>query len=772
MARSSRRRPRRTIVVAVAAALLLAAGSFGVPVDLAFTSLWDSDDPLVTRYEQVYSELRLSGRLVLLLTGPEDGLDDAAAALTGPLQAHPAVTAVIAGQPHEWLEEQSPWLVDDRLFDDWIGVAVGANDAPYPQALQKRLDEARDQSLPSNPEGVRLVEVHLDEDPLSAPMGRSSFFEIEALTLGVLEPLGVRGEYAGFPAVAAQDQMRTNRNVLVMSPLGLLLVLLVLRFVEPRPLHVAVVALPLVLSVLAALGIVGQLVGELTMVVAFFGVMVFGLGVDFALHLMIRLREERSDGVPLPDALDRTFESTGPPILIGGGTTAGAFFLLLLADDPAARHLGLAGGVGLVLCIALMFVLLPACWTLLEGVGSKTARIRAAVDLQLAGVQSLASWSATHPRACLSGGVAVLLVAAAGIPSLHYETDLRRVFNRDVPALEAAEQLQSLYDRNAGPWIAAVPTVERLREVTALFEADPFFPEVVSAAPLFPVDAPQRAARLKEATEAMSRQLQTLSTARLFAPAKRVALDQLRDLIELLQRAGASGPPTPESLPPGLAKSLRAPDGSWLVLAYAARPTTDGRRAREERLAAWRNDPGAVGVGLAIEATMAAERTWIIEVVLAILGLVLTVLAIDLRSVRRVILALIPVLFGTVVTAGFLSLAGVGFTPLTIVVVPLILGLGVDDGVHVVHRMAEPGANSAAVAAGSVGRAILMTTLTSCAGFSALLFSNHPGMEGVAVVLLVGLPVCLLASIMLLPAVATVWGPSDAENGRSSDATK
>ena len=91
-------------------------------------------------------------------------------------------------------------------------------------------------------------------------------------------------------------------------------------------------------------------------------------------------------------------------------------------------------------------------------------------------------------------------------------------------------------------------------------------------------------------------------------------------------------------------------------------------------------------------------------------------------------------------------------------VVPLLVGLGVDDGIHVVHRMREDEHLPADVATCSVGRAIAMTTLTTCASFAVMLFSTHPGMESMALVLIFGLPLCLLASVTLIPAGAVLLG--------------
>ena len=82
--------------------------------------------------------------------------------------------------------------------------------------------------------------------------------------------------------------------------------------------------------------------------------------------------------------------------------------------------------------------------------------------------------------------------------------------------------------------------------------------------------------------------------------------------------------------------------------------------------------------------------------------------------------------------------------------------MGVDDGLHVVHRMIEEPNLSAHEATLSVSRAITMTTLTTCSSFCVLLASNHPGMESMAWTLLIGLPICFVASATLIPALAVL----------------
>jgi hypothetical protein len=135
------------------------------------------------------------------------------------------------------------------------------------------------------------------------------------------------------------------------------------------------------------------------------------------------------------------------------------------------------------------------------------------------------------------------------------------------------------------------------------------------------------------------------------------------------------------------------------------------------------------------------------------------------------VLALVPVLGASVVTLGLLSLADLGFNTVTLVAVPLLLGLGIDDGIHIVHRMLEEPDRPLEFIVDAVGRSIALTTATTCASVSTLLFTRHPGLESMAILLLVGLPLCLLASVTLLPACAVLMHAQSLTRRRASGVT-
>lgn len=286
------------------------------------------------------------------------------------------------------------------------------------------------------------------------------------------------------------------------------------------------------------------------------------------------------------------------------------------------------------------------------------------------------------------------------------------------------------------------------------FEADELFVRVEGAASLFSGDLEARSKRLVEAAPQVESSRRALENMAIMMPA--AAPPALRKSLMVLEQAARSGPPDFGDLPPEISSRVQGLDGEFLTFAYTHFTGLDADTFREHRLRAEKVDPKATGFANFVEA--AVHVPWGGDVLLGVLALVVLVLAIDQRSWRWMLLAVLPVTFGSVVTFGVMCWLDVGFSVMLILVVPLLVGLGVDDGIHVVHRMREDDQLAPDIATCSAGRAIVMTTLTTCASFSVMMFSNHPGMESMALCLIWGLPLCLLASVTLIPAASVLLG--------------
>jgi len=149
----------------------------------------------------------------------------------------------------------------------------------------------------------------------------------------------------------------------------------------------------------------------------------------------------------------------------------------------------------------------------------------------------------------------------------------------------------------------------------------------------------------------------------------------------------------------------------------------------------------------------------------------LTAAIFDWKAVRNTVLALLPPLAGGLLMFGILGIMGIQLNPANLIVLPLILGIGVDDGVHVIHdyRMQT----SRYETSGSTINAVTLTSLTSMVGFGSMMVASHQGLVSLGVVLVVGVGSCLFVSLVTLPAILTLISnrehPAFHTNGSEAD---
>ncbi|MCP4504352.1 MAG: MMPL family transporter [Deltaproteobacteria bacterium] len=773
------RHPRRVLLWSILPMILLGSVAPFLPLDLSFTGIMDRSHPQVARYFETQRDADLGGLLLLLLEGDDENELDRAVEALANLPESPDVRTVLSEAPMDWLEQNAPYLVDDSVFDDWLRLATHPEDGESMKRLVSTMSKKREEVSAKKKAGLRVVQIIMDRGPFDIDMAGGVFFIIEKDTKKLLEPFkGVTPSFAGLPAIAAQDQKSTIGAVQRLTPLTFLFVLLLFRLVERNPMRLISVAVPMALSMAATLGLVGLLLGTLTVMETFFGIMVFGLGIDFALHIMVRLREELLAGNNFDDAIRITLTGTGRGVVAGALTTTGAFAIVGLAPDPAAQHMGVSGGVGLFFCLLLMLSLLPAFWVLLEhnGRGFLTGKGSAHVEQQgswsskfhssFAPVEIPAAFAVRHPKLVVFITVATLIGALSGFYRFHFETNLVKVFNRDVPAVQTMDKVQEYFGINSSPWFAVFNDVKSALVVHELFEKSARFGRVESIGSILREDRGQRHKRLqKSKAEIEAQRTTSQALLPLMGDDEKEGLEGLVKALNVLLAAENQGPPKRETLPESFRAHLFARDGRPIVFAYDKVATFDAILSRESRLAAQKLHPEMTGMTAMNEVMMGLDRPWLLPIFVGILLFVIVVLALDLRNLKHMLLAATPVLWATTMTFGILCWLGISFNVLMTLVVPLLIGLGVDDGIHVVHRIREDPSTPVHLAASNVGRAIFMTTLTTLVSFSTLLFSNHAGMESMSEILLIGLPLCLLSSVTTLPALAVLLkvgaGPDD-----------
>ncbi len=178
-------------------------------------------------------------------------------------------------------------------------------------------------------------------------------------------------------------------------------------------------------------------------------------------------------------------------------------------------------------------------------------------------------------------------------------------------------------------------------------------------------------------------------------------------------------------------------------------------------------DANATGTPLqTYEASKQMQQGYVTAAIYAFIA-VFVLLFIDFRCLKETLLSLAPMLLGLLLTFGILGLLDIPLNPANMIVLPLILGVGIDYGVHVIHdfRLQKGRYRMSPSTAGSV----LITGLTTMIGFGSLMIASHKGLQSLGRVLVIGITCCLFTSLIVLPAVLIVWSELRMKNGRKSE---
>ena len=172
-----------------------------------------------------------------------------------------------------------------------------------------------------------------------------------------------------------------------------------------------------------------------------------------------------------------------------------------------------------------------------------------------------------------------------------------------------------------------------------------------------------------------------------------------------------------------------------------------------------RNVPDATGSPVfMVELVESSRREGVRAFVVALIA-ILILLFIDFRSIKTTLIAMIPLLMSVVWLLGLMGLFDIKYTIVNVIGLPLLLGIGIDDGVHVIHRYRVEGKDRLVYSMSSIGKAIMLTSVTTMLGFGSLMSSDYRGYIGLGLIVTLGIGLCFITSVIILPAVMKLaWG--------------
>ena len=574
----------------------------------------------------------------------------------------------------------------------------------------------------------------------------------------------------GGPLYAAQDE-RIIRGDLVRtvtcSAIGISL-LLILYFRSLR--------IPLVLAFAVFSGILWTgavivwLQGTISVIGIAFASILLGLGVDYGIHGATRFRQELLAGHDRPGAMALAIRTTGPAILTSALTTVAAFVVLVFAQFHPVRELGLVVALGiailLIASVALggsLLVLLPA--------GPPDRRQSTGSGWLWRGVRwfvdTVVDLSRDRPRTVLGVIVLVTVLAGVGLPRLDFSANLAGMRPEEHPAQRGEHILTETFGMGLDTFTVvlrgddlgdALTRAARVKHALARRMgpgAEISSPSDFLAAGGVLEDrlAAWPAEKTRRALEVLEDELERDGfVLEAFAP----ALEVLHDLA----RREPPAAPAPEDWPDWIAELIRRGDSGVEVALRVRAPK--GR---------WPNGPpqGVIDAIKVVDPTAAvasvprlgAELRSLVGDDLRRLGAwcLVAIAAIAVLSFRGrlgpALLALLPVLLGSFWVLGFSGGIGLIIDPISMTVVPVLLGIGIDDGLHALHGTGARGDLVASLK--QVGQAMTLTTLTTCIGFGTLVFSRVPSLRSGGALVAVGTALCLLATLLVIPALDALF---------------
>jgi len=573
---------------------------------------------------------------------------------------------------------------------------------------------------------------------------------------GRRDGLPVRIEYAGGHRIAVETESIMMREATLNSVTSVSAILLLLLVVFRSAWLFLVGAIPMFVATLGSIAVNGLLHDQLSAAATGTSALLFGLGVDGLVLMYARYLEEIEKGVAAEAAIAR-LGGAGTSMLLGCLTTAATFFGLTWIDLPGLQELGRLVGVGMVLGGPLTLLLVAALLP---------ARVKRPHGLSAA---SLARFVRRHRWAILIGAG---LATAAAVPLLtRLDLDVR--LERLQPATPAVRLQQDIgrrfgVDRDVALTLAQGPSLDALIASSRQFDA-----RLQAAAPGVRISGPDRLLPPIDEQAETGRMLTTVThdlpaiQARLHAVAADLGfrpgafdafLERLPRLLDPEQRLTYQG-----YLDHGLGDIVsryvaHGPDGYTAVGYVEVGSEDDLAKARAAAAVAGADVilTGVPVVNAALAARFGPQFVWAMVVgSIVVFGLIL----ITFRSVRLTLLALMPTALGLIWAAAVLAQSGVSLDLFSVFAVLTLIGIGVDYGIHLVHRAAtEPGQLDLALA--RVAPANIVAAGIAILGCGSLAVSTYPPLRSLGIVTVVGLCTCLVAAVLVLPAMLMVTSRS------------
>lgn len=532
-------------------------------------------------------------------------------------------------------------------------------------------------------------------------------------------------------------------------------------------------------------------IGHLNMISVAFAMLYIGLGIDFSIHYSLRYRELLHEGYAHGAAIQETSSDIGTSLVLCAFTSSIGFLAFVPTPFSGVAELGLISGFGMFASLLANLVLLPALLYLFNPPVNVSVR-------SAPGIMHKISWLSTHQVHWVRF-VAIVLALGSIWLAFGARFDSNPINLRDPDSESVRAYLDLMEAPASNPLTLTViagsdetaalsDALLALDEVKEVRQIDNFVPEeqaqkiailddtmllmgTVTPIQLAPADLNRDVQAIREIIPLLNasdkpdernlgaamqawlsglnpedqgqQQLLELSTAVL-------------DTFPLTWNRMASGLQaqtfTVDELPAAIRNTWMTTTGDHRLEVVPEEPLISTETTRQFIEAVESRAPDATGLPSIQYYGGQTVVAAFIQALGTAIGTVTVLLLLLLRSLRNTLAIMIPLMLASAMTAAATVIFAIPFNFANVITLPLLIGVGVDNGVHMVHRHNYVG-DSFDLVTSSTSRAILFSTLTTVVSFGSLAFSNHPGTASMGMVLTIGMCLSLLATLFVVPAL-------------------
>ncbi len=575
---------------------------------------------------------------------------------------------------------------------------------------------------------------------------------------------------AGGYMSALEDSRVIKKELMMNFSVSLIGVLTLFVLAFGRGIAILYALLPLMMSPLLTLGLFSPFLGRLSESTGAFSAIILGLSIDFVILLYSRYLEERNAGEGIQEALEKSLSNAGPGVFTGAVTTTAAYYALLFSDFRGVKELGLLTGTGILLSLACAFFLFPALVAWREKGKTRELHFRAVSSF---GLERLGLLALKRPWLVIFLCAAMTLGTMGWAFKVRLNNDPRRLRPAGHSSLVLEERIREKMGEG-GETIVVLSgghSIEEAVEVQGRLKAK--FEEAMASG--LPISRYESLAVFIPPLSQQKRNLEWIETRKngTFNPV-RVA----KNLKEAIHKEGLRIEPFEAGL-----EMLREMLANREVLTWEAFQSSPLKPIGEKffkisgdnlisasylhvQPGFWTDPKSKVFIGglketapdiqvtgskfvqSELENLMTSEA-W--RVFLIALAGVSALIYFGFRSWKLTLMSLLPVVLASSWTLGLMGLLGMDLNFMNLVVFTMVLGVGVDYGVHILFRGLEGGKEGLETGLTQVGKGVVLAALTTLVGFGSLVLSGYPGLQSMGAVALMGVGFSALTALTLLP---------------------